>query len=325
MGNSDLRDVCYIDEPKENFSNGATAVVDGNNWLYKYITTTSHYTETKRYIVDGEKLPNLIGVPQGLKKFYERNISPVFVFDGGYEDLKQNEVDERKRKKKEAEEERQKALEKDNEIKAAKMEARTQRITEEIERTTKEILDILGIPHVKAPTSADSQASYMCREEDEISYMISDDYDAILCGSPYTIRNFTSSDRALECLYENKTYEKHDIQRIDLINLSILCGTDYNEGVSGVGPKTSIKLVKEYDTMENLLQNEEYNIENYKEIQNIFLNPTVKEDYKYEFNEPDIDRLREYLLEEKEIPERLIGTSLDSIDNNTGQKKLDSF
>lgn len=38
------------------------------------------------------------------------------------------------------------------------------------------------------------------------------------------------------------------------IDMCMLCGCDYLEPIKGVGAKTALKLVKEYDTMEEILE-----------------------------------------------------------------------
>lgn len=326
MGISDLRKVCELYTPDNDFVEGNTAVIDGHNWLYKYITIISRYKITSEYRSKGETLPNLIGVPMGLRKFYKKNIDPVFVFDGGYNELKEKELNKRKDMKKKAEQEKKKAVEDNDEIKAAKMRARTQKITEDILNTTTDILDIMNIPYIIAPESADAQAAYMCNESDQIKYVISDDYDSILFGSPYTIRSFTSSERKDECLDLEKTKESNNITRKDLIRIAILCGTDYNDGIKGVGPKTSLKLVRKYDNMSEILKNENYEIPNYKDIRDIFLEPKIETNFSFNFEEkPDIDGLENYLCVEHDINKNTIQKSLEVISENVNQQKLDSF
>ena len=42
------------------------------------------------------------------------------------------------------------------------------------------------------------------------------------------------------------------ISREQLIDIAILVGTDYNEKMPGIGPKTALKLVKQYGSLEKI-------------------------------------------------------------------------
>ena len=46
-----------------------------------------------------------------------------------------------------------------------------------------------------------------------------------------------------------------DLTRNQLIDIAILVGTDFNEGIKGIGAKTGLKLIKN-DSLENILKKE---------------------------------------------------------------------
>ena len=84
MGNSDLRSLATIAEVSFDDLGGSVVAVDAHNWLYRYLTTTVRFTRDEAYTTgDGAEVANLIGVVKGLPKFFEHDITPVFVFDGG--------------------------------------------------------------------------------------------------------------------------------------------------------------------------------------------------------------------------------------------------
>jgi len=97
MGNADLRDVAAIDDVPFDSLAGSVVAVDAHNWLYRYLTTTVKFTADSVYTTaSGEEVANLVGVVQGLPKFFEHDVTPVFVFDGGVTDLKSDEVERRR-------------------------------------------------------------------------------------------------------------------------------------------------------------------------------------------------------------------------------------
>src|SRR6056297_1364756 len=101
MGNTDLRQLAVISEVPFAELDGDTVAVDAHNWLYKYLTTTVQWTRDEVYTTDdGTEVANLVGVVQGLPKFFENDLTPVFVFDGAVTDHKAAEI-ERRRKERE--------------------------------------------------------------------------------------------------------------------------------------------------------------------------------------------------------------------------------
>ena len=97
MGNADLRSLAAIEDVGFDTLGGSVVAVDAHNWLYRYLTTTVKFTSADAYTTaEGDEVANLIGVVQGLPKFFEHDIVPVFVFDGGVTELKDDEVADRR-------------------------------------------------------------------------------------------------------------------------------------------------------------------------------------------------------------------------------------
>lgn len=275
MGNSDIREFAYIEPLNVKELTNTTVAVDAPNWLYKYMTTTARYTDEDAYTRDdGEELTNLIGALRGIKKFLNNNITPVFVFDGSPHNLKTEEIKRRKKHRKQAQENANNA---ENIIERSKYKSRSQHLNNTILQTTKKLFDLLNISYITAQKSAEAQCSEMVNKHEKISYVISDDYDALIFGAKNTIRQFTSSNKEKEVMKFKETLEKHDITHDQLIFATILCGTDYNDGVSGVGPKTAIKNVKQKQTISEIKQSYPSLTDNAEEIFNIYKNPAVKQ------------------------------------------------
>lgn len=325
MGNADLRDISAITEIDLEDIDNTVVTVDAHNWLYKYLTITVQYTDSEEYTTDnGIELPTVFGVVQGGKRFFQHNITPIFVFDGAYHQLKEDEVSERAEKKKEAERKRE---ETEDIIEAAKYESRSARLTPEMIEETKNLFDLLGFQYIEAPQSGESQAAYMAHNETDIDGIISDDYDSVLFKSPHTFRNFTQP-KNLERLDFQETLDKHNITHEQLINVAILCGTDYNDGISGYGPKTSIKAVKE-NSLEEILIDEEIDGERIallKTVHDLFINPDVDESYSYstDLPIPDVDSVEDR-IEELGLNLDSLQTSLDDIREEGTQSGLSDW
>lgn len=46
--------------------------------------------------------------------------------------------------------------------------------------------------------------------------------------------------------------EKHGMTREQLVDLAMLVGTDFNQGVKGMGPKKALKLIRVHGRLENV-------------------------------------------------------------------------
>jgi len=326
MGLADLRQLAVLETVGYEDLDGDVVAVDAHNWLYRYLTTTVKFTSDDVYTTAaGEEVANLIGVVQGLPKFFEHDLTPVFVFDGGMTDLKSEEVERRREKRAEAEEQLEAAKEAGDPIAAARMESRTQRLTDVIHRTTRELLELLDVPIVEAPAEGEAQAAAMARQDPDVDYAGSEDYDTLLLGAPLTLRKLTTSNDP-EVMDFEATLDKHEITWSQLVDIGILCGTDFNEGLRGYGPKTALKAVKEHEDLFGVLDDEDEYIEHADRIRELFLEPNVTTEYDLDLSiDPDLTAARSYVSETYEIPSDEVERGFERIESAVTQTGLDQF
>ncbi|WP_348609947.1 flap endonuclease-1 [Halobaculum rarum] len=324
MGNADLRDIAHIEDVAFEDLSGVVAV-DAHNWLYRYLTTTVKFTGDHRYTTDeGEEVANLIGIVQGLPKFFDNDLTPVFVFDGGVTDLKDDEVAKRRAAREEAEERRKEAEERGDSVEAARLEARTQRLTDTIHETSREVLRLLDVPVVEAPAEGEAQCAYMNRVGDA-DFSGSEDYDTMLFGGPHTLRQLTSKGDP-ELMDLEKTLADHDITYEQLVDVAMLCGTDFNEGVRGVGPKTALTAVKEHGDLFAVLEARDAEIPNADRIREFFHSPPVTDDYAFDTTiTPDVDAARAYVVDEWEVDPDEVERGFERIEEALTQTGLDDW
>ncbi|WP_224268823.1 flap endonuclease-1 [Haloprofundus salinisoli] len=325
MGNAALRQLAALSEVSFDDLDGRIVAVDAHNWLYRYLTTTVKWTRDEVYTTSGgEEVANLVGIVQGLPKFFEHDLVPVFVFDGGVTELKDDEVAERREQREKAEELLEDARERGDHIEVARLEARTQRLTSVIQQTSRELLDFLDVPYVEAPAEGEAQASYMARRGDA-DYVGSEDYDTLLFGAPLTLRQLTSSGNP-ELMDLDATLEEHDLTYEQLVDVGILCGTDFNPGVDGIGPKTALKLVREHGDLFSVLEARGEHVEFADRIRDLFLDPPVTNEYEFDTDlDPDISAARAYVTEEWEVDADEVERGFDRIDDALSQTGLDRW
>jgi flap endonuclease-1 len=326
MGLADLRQLAVIRSVGYDELDGDVIAVDAHNWLYRYLTTTVKFTSEDVYTTAaGEEVANLIGVVQGVAKFLEHDLTPVFVFDGGVTELKEAEVERRREQRAEAEERMAEAKEAGDAIAAARLESRTQRLTEVIHETTRGLLERLDVPMIEAPAEGEAQAAAMARQDPAIDYAGSEDYDTLLLGAPVTLRKLTTSDDP-EIMDFEATLAEHDLTWSQLVDVGILCGTDFNDGLHGYGPKTALSAVKDHGDLWGVLDAEDEYIEHADRIRQLFLEPDVTEDYDLDLTiEPDLAAARAYVVDTWEIPEPEVDRGFERIETAVTQTDLDRF
>lgn len=325
MGNADLRELAAIRTvPFEDLEGGVVAV-DAHNWLYRYLTTTVKFTNEAVYATDdGREVANLIGIVQGLPKFFENDLTPVFVFDGGVTDLKAEEVQARREKREVAERELEQARDAGERIEAARLEARTQRLTGLIHRTTRELLEILDVPYVEAPAEGEAQAAHMTAAG-VADYAGSEDYDTLLFGAPRTLRQLTSKGNP-ELMDLEETLRKLSFTREQLVDAAMLCGTDFNDGISGIGPKTAVAEIRDHGDLFGVLEARRETLPHAERIRQLFLDPVITDDYEIDLAiDPDMAAARAYVTDEWEIPAAEVERGFDRIEESLVQTGLDEW
>jgi flap endonuclease-1 len=192
-------------------------------------------------------------------------------------------------------------------------------LNQAMQNDAKRALTMLGIPYVQAPQEGEAQAAHMALRGDAWAAN-SRDYDSVLFGAPRLVRYVTISGQEFlpskgvarplipELIELQRLLTSHGITREQLVDLAILVGTDFNEGVKGVGPKTALKLLKIHGDIERLPERYTDQLpENIDELRRVFLNPSVVEDYSVRFGRLDEDGLRKFLCNER-------GFSLERVD-----------
>lgn len=283
--------------------------VDAYNTLYQFVSIIRQPDGTPLMDSKGRITSHLSGLLYRTCNLLEKNIMPVYVFDGEPSELKKRTIAERAAAKLEAEEERKKAIELGDIARAGMLAQRTSRLTREMVEESKTLLTLMGLPYVQAPSEGEAQCSAMAQDA-VVRSAASQDYDAMLFGAPSLIRNLTISGRRklprsnnyIEVVPEEiileETLGQLGITREKLVWIGILSGTDFNPGIHGIGPKKALKLVKEHDSFPSILNAIQKEMD-WKPVEDLFLQPKVKKISKEELKvgKPDREKIVEFMTE----------------------------
>ncbi|MFB6282658.1 MAG: flap endonuclease-1 [Halobacteria archaeon] len=303
--------------------------IDAFNAIYGFLANIRQRDGTPLQDSKGRVTSHLSGLLYKTANLYEDGVKPFYVFDGKPPDLKSDTVEKRRERTSEAEESYKEAKKKGDEAEMLKYAQQATSIESAQVESSIELLNALNVPWMEAPGEGEAQASYMC-VEGEIDYVASQDYDALLFGALHLVRNLTISGRKGEELQPelirlNDVLERHDLTREELVEMGILVGTDYNDGVHGIGAKTGLKKMKKMSFREIL---EDYGHESsvdLEKVKDLFMDPEVTDDYELEWQSPDHHAVVETLCDKYEFSEDRVEDALERIDASVSQSSLDRW
>jgi len=305
-------------------------VIDAHNVIHQFLSSIRQRDGTPLKDSTGQITSHLLGLLHRTANLVDARIRPVYVFDGKPHPLKARTIEERRKRKESAEKEWKEAIDA-GDIKKAKTKAQqTSRVTYKIIKQSKELLSALGIPYIQAPSEGETQASYMVKKGD--GYAVgSQDFDCLLVGSPLLIRNLTLSGRRklpgkekYVKVYPNQIRLEPNLKSLgishkQLVDMAILIGTDFNDGVKGIGPKKSLNLIRKMGNIENAIATfgggNSPTFEEIKEIRKIFLKPNVTDDYTLEWSMPDNERILNILCDQHQFTPERIESTLEKFSN----------
>jgi flap endonuclease-1 len=297
---------------------GRSIAIDAFNTLYQFLSSIRQPDGTPLMDRDGRVTSHLSGVLYRTASLLEAGVRPAYVFDGTPPQLKQKTIEARRELRQEAEREWQKARAEGDMKRALKMASRSSRLGPDMVEESKELLDALGVPWVAAPGEGEAQMSRMV-SDGRVWAGASQDFDALLFGTPTLVRNLTlagrrrlpsgkTQDVVPEVVSLGEVLSTLGVTREQLVDMAILIGTDFNEGVRGIGPKRALSALKRAGSLDALLSEEKSEVpEEYEEVRRIFLEPEVITDYTLEWSPPDDDRVRKVMCDRH-------GFSVDRID-----------
>lgn len=304
--------------------------IDAHNVLYQFLSSIRQRDGTPLKDSKGQITSHLSGLFHRTANMVEAKIRPVYVFDGKPHPLKAKTLEERRKRKEQAEKEWKEALKAGDLEKARSKAQQTSRLTDEMIDQSKELLEALGIPFIQAPGEGEAQASIMVKKGDAFA-VGSQDYDCLLVGSPVLIRNLTSSGRrklpgkeAYAKVFPRQIRLKHNLKTLgithkQLVDMAILIGTDFNDGIWGIGPKKSLKLIKKNGNIENVIATIDSenapSSEEIKEIRKIFLKPDVIDDYELVWNAPNSEKVIKILCDNHHFSKERVEPVLQKYSN----------
>lgn len=249
---------------------GRILAIDTSIYLYKYMYNGNH----------------LEGFVKQIMRLLRNNITPLYVFDGKPPDEKKEILEDRKQKrnvltakKKELElmldsikttdisDESVKlstdVVEEpiDSGMNRVQIKAELQKITKKIIRITsndiqqcKELFKLFGVPYIDSDGEAEDLCSQLCKEG-LVYGCLSEDTDILANGGCLFIRDFNSNSDYVSEYSLSIILDSLKLTYVQFVDMCILCGCDYTNKISGIGPVNAFKYVSLYETIDNIIEN----------------------------------------------------------------------
>lgn len=318
---------------------GRTVAVDGNLELYQFLSVIRMRDGRPLMDSHGRVTSHLNGLMfRTTRLLADFDIRPIFVFDGPPPELKRAEIERRRAARAKAQHEYDAAVASGDVAKAWSKAVSSTRLTRAMIEDAKSLLSFLGIPWVQAPSEGEAQAAYLAQRGDAWAAS-SKDYDSLLFGAPRLVRFLAvgsseflpSQGRSRSVPPEVIDLEENlralGLSRDQLVDAALLVGTDFNPGVRGFGPKTAVRRVREWGSLEAAPPDVRAALpENVAEIRRFFLHPPTADAVDLSRRRPDPEAVRRFLCEERDFSRKRVDRDLELLQASSQRaSRLEDF
>jgi flap endonuclease-1 len=303
---------------------GKQLAVDANGELYQFLALIRLPDGTPLKDTQGRVTSHLSGLFfRTTRLIADFGMQLMFVFDGRPPVEKTAEIARRRAVRERYEVEAAAARHAGDFARAYSKSTMTSRLTAEMIGDAKELLRLMGLPVVQAPSEAEAQAAHMARRGD-VWAAASKDYDALLFGAPRLVRFLTISGREFlpaqrssrpitpESIDLQRMLDALEITRAQLIDLGLLVGTDFHPGVNGIGPKKALALVRRHGAIDHMPSTVRDAFDaDLNRLRQIYLAPDVHDDYRVGVGRCDVDGVVHFLCDEHAFGRDRVMAALD--------------
>lgn len=315
-----------------NFLSGRRVGIDSFNILYQFLSIIRSHDGTPLMDSKGRITSHLTGLLYRTINLLEAGALPVFVFDGKPHELKSETIRERHKIRTEAKKKFEKAKREGKREEARKYAQQAVQLKDEMIDDAKKLVELMGLPVIQAPSEGEAQIAAMV-EKGDLYGCISQDFDALLFGTPKLLRNITVSGKrkapGKDFYYEIKpelielqrNLQALSIDRRKLIWIGILVGTDFNKKFPKIGPKTALQLVQKHKSFWEIIKETGHRPEfDYREIEEIFLHPNATDKYEIKFALPQKEKILSFLCEEHDFSVERVESALSKLEEKALEK-----
>jgi len=239
---------------------GKRLAIDGGIWLNSTwcSAVSRHIDETNVLLqeLDVAKIRKywLDRAKDDVRLYLSHHIVPLFVFDGQAPQDKEitwakrkEELDKAREKLSFIEQKKDDLFQQQDVDKARKILKACRTVPMPKDDTIKSILQALGIPFLTCNQESERLCSALYRDG-WVDGVVSSDTDCLTHGCGLLITKIQG--RIATVINLHPLLNKLDVTYKQFVDLCIACGCDYNTNIPRIGPKKSLKLLKQYGRLE---------------------------------------------------------------------------
>ncbi|XP_031261538.1 DNA repair protein UVH3 isoform X1 [Pistacia vera] len=138
-----------------------------------------------------------------------------------------------------------------------KLERNAESVSSEMFAECQELLQMFGLPYIIAPMEAEAQCAFM-EIVNLVDGVVTDDSDVFLFGAQSVYKNIFDDRKYVETYFMQDIEKELGLTREKLIRMALLLGSDYTEGISGIGIVNAIEVVNAFPEEDGLHQFREW-------------------------------------------------------------------
>lgn len=172
----------------------------------------------------------------------------------------------------------------------------------------KRILTLIKVPYIEAKGEAELLCSSLCLEG-KIDAVLSDDTDVLAYTTPIFITKIDFAESACMRIDYTDLLKNLNLTSEQFLDFCILCGTDYNKNIPGIGVVKAYSLITKYKKIENIKGVDTAGL-NHIRVRELF---HTREKYENDIpycGDPDFQALNNFLISIN------VGTDLSTIVKN---------
>ncbi|CAH2355234.1 DNA repair protein Rad2p [[Candida] railenensis] len=126
----------------------------------------------------------------------------------------------------------------------------SEEVTQTMIKDVQELLKRFGIPFITAPMEAEAQCAELMKLN-LVDGIVTDDSDCFLFGGDRVYKNMFNQKSYVECYISSEIDSRLGLDQGKLIELALLLGSDYTEGIKGIGPVLAVEILAEFGSLRN--------------------------------------------------------------------------
>ncbi|XP_058188296.1 DNA repair protein UVH3 isoform X2 [Rhododendron vialii] len=138
-----------------------------------------------------------------------------------------------------------------------RLERNAESVSSEMFTECQELLQMFGLPYIIAPMEAEAQCAYM-ELSNLVDGVVTDDSDVFLFGAQNVYKNIFDDRKYVETYFVKDIEKELGLTREQLIRMALLLGSDYTEGVSGIGIVNAIEVMNAFPEEDGLTKFREW-------------------------------------------------------------------